>query len=101
MIVYNITTKIAAGIEKEWLQWQKEESIPVIMATGHFTAFQLHRLLEQDDEDGITYVIQFTASGIEQYQEYIDTVATSLLEKAFDKWGDQFISFHSVMEVVQ
>ena len=37
MIVYNVTTKVAAAIQTDWLQWIKEEHIPDIINTGCFT----------------------------------------------------------------
>jgi hypothetical protein len=100
MIVYNITIKIEPGIEKDWLQWQRGEHIPDIMATGQFHSYKMFRLLEQDEEDGITYVVQYMAETIEQYQHYVNTHSALLLQKAFKRWGNRFIAFRSVMEVV-
>src|SRR5437868_3209868 len=75
MIVFNNTIKVHPDIEQDWLQWQKEEHIPETMRSGHFTAYKIFRLLEQDDSEGSTYVIQYTAPGIEQYQRYLDELA--------------------------
>lgn len=100
MIVYNITNKVATGIETAWLQWQKEVHIPEIMASGKFISYNMYRLLEHDDEEGVTYVIQFTAGNRTAYQEYIDAFAPLLRKKAFDQWGNQFIAFRSLMEVI-
>ena len=62
MIVYNTTVKIDPSIETEWVLWQKEEHIPGIMLLGLFNEYKFYRLLEQDDSDGITYIIQYFAS---------------------------------------
>lgn len=100
MIVYNITIKIEPAIEKEWIQWQKEEHIPEIMATGCFKKYQFYKLLEQDEEDGITYIVQYFADSENQYNKYIAEAAPLLRQKATQKWGNQFIAFRTVMEVV-
>jgi hypothetical protein len=100
MIVYNITMKVNPDIEAEWLQWQKEEHIPEIMATGLFTAYRIFLLLEQDDTDGNTYIIQYTALSIEHYNIYINSFAPLLRQKAFERWGDQFVAFRTVMQAV-
>jgi hypothetical protein len=100
MIVYNITTKVHAAIDAAWLQWQREEHIPEIMSTGLFTGYKLCRLLEQDDSDGKTYAIQYAASTPELYHQYMNIYAPLLRKKAFEKWGDNIISFHSVLEVI-
>ena len=100
MIVYNITIRINPEIEPDWLQWQKEEHIPEIMATGMFTEYRFFRLLDPMEEDGITYVIQYFALSYENYSGYIDEAAPTLRQKAMEKWGDKFIAFRTVMEVV-
>ncbi len=100
MIVYNTTTKIDPQIEKEWVEWQKNERIPEVMATGLFTDYKFFRLLEQDETEGITYVVQYFSSSIDNYKKYIDEFATLLNERSLAKWSDQFISFHTVMEIV-
>src|SRR5437879_1634574 len=101
MIVYNITTKVHHSIDAAWLKWQQQEQIPAMMATKAFTNFTICRLLEQDDSEGKTYAIQFTAVNHQAYQQYIDTHATAMRSKALLKWGDRILSFHSVMEVIQ
>lgn len=100
MIIYNNTIKVHPAIEPAWLQWQKEEHIPEIMRSGLFSDYKIYRLLEQDDSDGNTYVIQFTAPGLVHYRRYLDEFAPALTAKAFQKWGDQFITFKTIMQVV-
>jgi hypothetical protein len=101
MIVYNIPCKVDPAIAKNWLIWQLEEHIPEVMATRLFDDFKVHRLLEQNDEDGPTYTIQYFTNSMDRYQQYIKNHAPLLREKAFAKWGNQFIGFRSVMEAVQ
>jgi hypothetical protein len=100
MIVYNITIKIDPAIEEAWLQWQHQEHIPDIMASGQFSQWKMFRLLEQDDADGLTFVIQYFAPTIENYLMYIAEFAPVLRQKAFNKWGDRFLAFHTVMQAV-
>lgn len=100
MIVYNSTIKIHPAIEESWLQWQQEEHIPDTMRSGQFTGYHMYRLLDQDDSEGPTYVIQYTAPDLLHYQRYLDEFAPVLQQKAFDKWGDLFIAFRTIMQVV-
>jgi hypothetical protein len=101
MIVYNITIKVHASIDAAWLQWQLQENIPEITGTGFFISHKLFRLLEQDDSDGKTYAVQYMAMNEEQYQLYLIEYAEWFRQKAFKKWGDKIISFHSILEVIQ
>jgi hypothetical protein len=100
MICYNITIKIDPKIEREWIQWQRAEHIPDIMTTALFSEYRIFKLLEQDETEGITYVVQYFSSSIENYKKYIQQFAPLLREKAFAKWGDRFVAFRTVMEAV-
>ena len=100
MIVYNITIKVFPEIEVEWVQWQKEEHIPDVMASGQFIDYKFYRLLEQEAEDGVTYIIQYFSPSLQTYNKYIEQMAPLLRQKALAKWGDKFIAFRTIMEVV-
>lgn len=100
MIIYNITTKVHHSIDKLWLQWQKEENMPQQMETGLFVSNKLFRLLDQDDTEGNTYAVQYTAATPEDYNTYIKEYAPALRKKATQQWGDKIISFHSALEVI-
>lgn len=99
-VVYNVTIKIDTEIESEWLEWITEDHIPEVIATGLFDEYKLFRLLEQDDDEGLTYIIQYFTSSIERYKKYINEFSPMLRSKTFDKWGNRFIAFRSVMQIV-
>lgn len=101
MFIYNISIKVSHAILKEWLQWQKEEHIPEIMSTKLFTDFRFYRLLEQDETQGVTYVIQYLADTKMNYDLYSRDYAAKVKEKAFLKWGSSVIGFQTLMEAVQ
>ncbi len=100
MTVYNITLKVSPEIEKQWLLWQTQEHIPDVMASGCFTDHKFFRLLEQDESEGATYVVQYFAPSLEDYERYINQVAPVMREKLLDKWGNKIIAFRTVMQVV-
>ncbi len=100
MIVYNISIKIDSTIEKEWVQWQKQEHIPEVMETGLFTEFKFYRLLDQIEGDGVIYVVQYFSSSIDHYNKYINEFSESLRKKALAKWENKFIAFRTVMQTV-
>ncbi|MFM7711118.1 MAG: DUF4286 family protein [Ferruginibacter sp.] len=100
MILYNVTVKVSTAITDEWLHWLKEEHIGEVLATGCFDTADVFRLLDIDDTEGPTYAIQYRTDQIERYHTYIECHAPVMRQKGFDKWGDQFIAFRSVMEAV-
>jgi hypothetical protein len=100
MIIYNVTTKVATDRELQWLQWMRESHIPAVMATGLFTDYRISRLLEQDDSEGPTYVVQYFADSLEQYNTFSERHQQGLREAAYTIFGDRFIAFTTVMEVI-
>ena len=101
MIVYNITCKVRWDILEAWLAWQLEEQIPAMLATQSFDDYQLYRLLEQDEEEGPTFVIQLFTSSVERYGLFMTQFAPALQQAGWDKWGNGFIAFRTLMEQVR
>lgn len=99
--IYNITTQVSWAIHDEWLQWLKDEYTTEIMATKCFNSFRILRLHEIDDAEGPTYATQFFATSKALYNSYIQLHSSAIRQKAYTKWGNQFMSFHSIMEIVQ
>jgi len=100
-VIYNVTIKVEQQIADAWLQWLLEEHVPEVLLTGCFTNYQLVRLLEVDDTDGPTYAVQYYAASKSDYNRYLEVYASDMRKKSFDKWGNHFIAFRSVMQVVQ
>ena len=100
MFIYNVTIKVMEPIHEAWLQWLKEEHIPDVINTGCFTHAVILRLMEVDDTEGPTYAVQYFAESKGLYNNYIENHAAGMRQKGFDKWGDKFIAFRSVMQVV-
>lgn len=100
MIIYNVTIKVEHPIAKEWIQWMKEEHIPDLMNTGLFTGNRLCRLLEQDEEEGVTFSAQYFCRNMEDYQTYISDYAGEMRQKGFERFGNRFIAFRTIMEEI-
>jgi len=100
MIVYNVTTKVEHSVAEAWLTWLQEEHIPDIIATGCFTHAVILHLLETDDMEGVTYAVQYHSANKALYDRYLEQYADEMRSKAMNKWGNKFIAFRSLMEVV-
>ena len=101
LFLYNVTIKVAETIAADWLPWMQEVHIPAIMATDCFTHARIFRLLEIDDSEGPTYAVQYFANSKSNYNRYISLHADEMRQESYDKWGDQFIAFRSLMQGVQ
>lgn len=101
MLVYNITYAVSHEIHEAWLSWMQGTHIPEIMSTGLFSSFKVLRLLEVDEEEGLTFAVQFQAETEENYRTYIAEHAPALRLNASRQWGDRVIGFLTLMTIVQ
>lgn len=99
-LIYNVTIKVNHAIQADWLRWMQEEHLSEVVATGCFTNARLLHLVEADDEEGVTYAAQYEAPSRADYDRYIQNYADALRKKGFDRWGDSFIAFRTIMQVI-
>lgn len=100
-IIYNVTVKVEEAVAAAWLQWLVNEHIPAMMQTGCFSSYKVVRLLEVDDSEGPTYAIQYGAETKADYNRYMAVHAPKMQQHSFQKWGNRFIAFRSVMQVIE
>jgi hypothetical protein len=100
MFIYNVTIKVDQSIHESWVKWMNEAHIPDVMKTGCFEKFQFVRLLDIDESEGPTYAVQYYAVSRAQYNRYIDLYAAGLRKASMEQWGERFIAFRTLMEVV-
>jgi hypothetical protein len=101
MVIYNITIQVEIPIAEDWLSWLKEEHIPEVLQTGCFVKHQLVKLMDADESESITYAVQYYAENKMQLDLYLEQYAAALRQKGIDLWGNRFITFRTIMEVVQ
>ena len=98
MFVYNITTKVDHAILNDWIKWQQEIHIPDIIATGLFLEHKFFHLLEQNEDEGKTFVTQFFTDSKENYENYLQQYAPRLRRQSHEKWAHKIISFRSLLQ---
>lgn len=99
MILYNVTVKIDRDVHDDWLSWMREVHIPDVLATGHFVSHRICRLLHEE-EDGVTYAIQYFAHSTDDIQAYQERHAQRLQAEHTRRYKDRFVAFRTLMEVV-
>ena len=100
MYIYNVTIKIQPHDKEEWLSFMLNEHIPDVLATKKFSDYRVCHLLDQDENDGLTYIIQYYFNDIQNYIEYQQNFAPALQKEHTEKFRDRFVAFRTVMEVV-
>ncbi len=100
MIIYNVTVKVDPQTHEEWLQWMKTKHIPEVIATGFFIDHKIFRLLDLDENDGVTYAIQYFCTSMEDYREYQKNHAPALQQEHSKRYQNKFVAFRSLLQQV-
>lgn len=99
MIIYNVTVNIENDVQEEWLKWMKEKHIPDVMATGYFLENKICKVLV-DEEQGVTYSVQYTAANMDDLKEYQRLHSARLQKEHADKFANKFVAFRTLLEIV-
>ena len=101
MIIYNVTVKVDVDIHSEWLAWMRKQHIQDVVNTNYFKSCRLSRLLGQNEEDGITYSIQYLSPSMKDLHHYQAHFAPKLQQEHIEKFGNKAIAFRTMMELVE
>lgn len=100
MILYSVTVSLPETLEAEWVQWQREEHIPEVLATGYFSKHALHKLLEPIMEAGfVTYNVLYTTDSLDSLNRYRAEAGPRLQQKHTNRFGEEIFAIRSVMEI--
>ncbi len=100
MILYNVTIKIDNDIENEWLDWVKDNYIQRTLNTGLFYDYKLLRLLNVNDDDGITYAVQFFAKSLSLAENFLNNHAQEITNEHRLKFQNRHVAFMTLLESV-
>lgn len=99
-ILYNVTVNIDHNTHEEWVEWMKSTHIPDVMATGKFLTYQLQRIIETENETGVTYSIQYLSPNMQTYREYHENYSETLQAEHAKKYNGKYAAFRTLMEVL-
>ncbi len=100
MFVYSVTVGIDQDIEFEWVQWMKEEHIPLVMATGLFIKHKMFRVLSQE-ENNISYSIQYYSESLNDIENYLENHAQDLIQHHNDRYKNKHVAFRVLLEQIE
>lgn len=98
MILYNTTFHIDSSIERDFLDWLREEVAPTACTEG-FSEPKLCRLLCEVQEGCSSFAFQMLADEtiIENWER---DKQKQLFGQMFERWGERALFFSTAMEVM-
>lgn len=100
MLLYNITIGIDKDIEQKWLRWIKEKHIPDVMSTGLFKYSKMFKVIHDEDQNTVSYAIQFYAETIQHVTQYLEIFAPVLVEEHRKRYINKHVVFQTLLEEV-
>lgn len=99
MIVYNVTINVADEVHEDWLYWIRNEHIPAMLATGKFVKALMTKVITEEEMDGTSYSIQYTAASRYYLSRYYAEDAKRL-QKGYERFKGNYVAFSTELEVV-
>jgi len=99
MYIYNVTINIEEPVHNEWLRWMQEKHIPEVLATGKFSEAKMSQVMV-DEEEGVTYSIQYTTDSKETLERYYLEDAARLRQEGIQLFGDKLLAFRTELKVI-
>lgn len=100
MYLYNITIKIGWENHEEWLIWMREANIPFLYTCKLISKHLLLRLKDIDETDGPTYALQLFMDTEQLYNKFMEEHLSKVSQMQKARWGNNMLSFATLMEVV-
>jgi antibiotic biosynthesis monooxygenase (ABM) superfamily enzyme len=98
MYIYNVTVNIESDVHDDWLQWMKEVHIPDVLATGFFIDNRIAQVMV-DEEQGLTYSIQYRFKQMEDLQAYQQKHAARLQAEHMERYREKFVAFRTILRI--
>jgi hypothetical protein len=98
MYIYNVTVNIDASVHQDWLQWMKSVHIPDVLATGMFEDNRFCQVMVDEDQ-GITYSIQYRIKDLEALKLYQEMYAPKLQAEHMERYRDKFVAFRTLLRI--
>jgi len=100
MYIYNVTINIDERFHAEWLVWIQNH-IQKVLATGYFLSAKMTQVLVEEEMEGYTYSIQYTAKTREDLDTYYVKDAESLRKEALVKFADKMLVFRTELKIIE
>jgi hypothetical protein len=100
MMLYNETIGVDKEFETPMISWIKSYYIPEVLKTGLFVEFKIYKVLTQEEENTVSYSVQFFSYSINEILDFINNHSKKLVEEQQMNFKDKHITFRTLLEEV-
>ncbi len=100
MFIYSVTIHINKAAEREWLAFMQSKHITDVLNAGYFTKAVMRKTVSNNEENAISYNIEYAVETAEKYKEYAQHAAPGLQKDVLDKFEGKFTAQRNFYEII-
>jgi hypothetical protein len=100
MLIFNTTYKVSSSISNSWLEWIQLHHIPFMLADKQFSRPQIAKIVGSEDEQGVSYSVQFDIADMPTLMNWHKQNATQFQQNFQKAFGNDVQFFSTVLEVI-
>ncbi len=101
MLIFNTTYKVTSSITEKWINWVQQNHIPFMLADKQFSRPQIAKIVGSEDEQGVSYSVQFHIADMQTLMNWHKQNATEFQQNFQKAFGIDVQFFSTVLEVVE
>lgn len=82
------------------MSWMREHYYPYVMDTGLFSEYKIFKLLNETENEGFTYSVQFFSESLGKVNTYLEKYAHKITETHNETFRHKHVSFMTILESV-
>lgn len=98
MLLYNVTSQIVPGYEKQWLDWLQKSHIPAMLNTECFSEAMILKV--HAESDYIAYAVQYTAISKGTLNRYHQNFASGFEQYTAEMFGENVLQIATTLELI-
>ena len=101
MFIYNTTFHVSSGDKDEFISWLKAVYVPEAVSAKVLRNPRLSLIMAHaENDDGISYSLQFEVDTIDALEKWYKEEGTKLLAKFGEKFQQRVLGFSTIMHCI-
>lgn len=101
MIVYNTTFQVDSDIQEEFVEYLLQKFIPACTKSGLLTSPRLARVFGTDEDEGISFAIEFTAKDLFTLEKWNNEESYSVHAPLIEKFREKIAGFSTILQTIE
>ncbi len=100
MVIYNTTFSVPKELQSEFLDFIRDEYIPLSTKNNIIKEPRLTRVFSKDDDEGYSYALEFKAETIEALEEWNKMYGRRLYFLIMSKFRQHIQGFATILQPI-